>query len=34
LFYPLESEIEAEPGHKVRIAAAHTRHDVRIWEED
>jgi type II protein arginine methyltransferase len=32
LFHPLGGEIDAAPGQPVRIAAAHSRHDIRIWD--
>jgi type II protein arginine methyltransferase len=33
LFHPLGAEIDPEPGQPVPIAAAHSRHDIRIWSE-
>lgn len=31
LFHPLGGEIDSELGQVVRVAAAHSRHDIRIW---
>jgi protein arginine N-methyltransferase 7 len=33
LFHPFDREIDPEPGEAVRIAAAHSRYDIRIWSE-